>query len=222
MKGETEGFILAAQNQSLFTHNYLANVLHKGADESCRFCEDKLETIDHLVSGCSVLTPNEFKNRHDRVGHCLHWKMLNHFSIETKNNWYEHHPEPITEGKNVTILWDFPVHTDRMILVNRPDIVVNDRRNSTCLLIDMSVTADKNVSAKVFEKFSKYKDLEIEIEKMWQLKTTTIPVVVGALGLIKKGTIDYLKKIPGEPSLSEIQKIVLNGNAHILRRALCI
>ena len=222
LKGETEGFILAAQDQSLFTHNYQANVLHNGADESCRFCEDKLETIDHLVSGCSVLTPNEYKNRHDRVGQYLHWKIINHFSIETNSNWYEQHPEAVTEGKNVTILWDFPVHTDRMIQANRPDIVVKDKRNSTCLLIDMSVPTDKNVSAKVFEKLSKYKDLEIEIEKMWQLKTTIIPVVVGALGLIKKGTIDYLKKIPGEPSLSEIQKIVLNSTAHILRRALSV
>ena len=109
-----------------------------------------------------------------------------------------------------------------MIQANRRDIVVKDKRNSTCLLIDMSVPTDKNVSANVFEKLSKYKDLEIEIEKMWQLKTTTIPVVVGALGLIKKGTIDYLKKIPGEPSLSEIQKIVLNSTAHNLRRALSI
>jgi len=27
-----------------------------------------------------------------------------------------------------------------------------------------------------------YKDLEIEIEKTWELKTTTAPVVIGALG----------------------------------------
>ena len=71
-------------------------------------------------------------------------------------------------------------------------------------------------------KLPKYKDLEIEIENLWRLKTTTIPIVVGALGLIKKGTIDCRKKISGEPSLSEIQKIVLNSAAHILRRALSI
>ena len=90
-----------------------------------------------------------------------------------------------------------------MIQANRRDIVVKDKRNSTCLLIDMNMATDKNVAAKVFEKLSKYKDLEIEIEKMCHLKTTTIPAVVGALGLIKKGTIDYLKKIPGEASFRE-------------------
>ena len=71
LKGETEGFILADQDQSLFTRNYQANILHNGTDPKCRFYEDKVETIDHLVPGCSILTPNENKTRHDRVGHIL-------------------------------------------------------------------------------------------------------------------------------------------------------
>ena len=78
LKGETEGFILAAQDQSLFTRNYQANILRNGFDPKCRFCEDKVETIDHLVSGCSILTPNEYKNRHDRVGQYLHWNICKH------------------------------------------------------------------------------------------------------------------------------------------------
>jgi len=222
LKEETEGFILAAQDQSLFTRNYQANVIHNGADPKCRFCDEKLETIDHLVSGCSILTPNEYKNRHDRVGQYLHWKIFRHYSISTPSNWYEHHPDPVTEGKDVSILWDFPIHTDRTIQASRPDIAIKDKRNNTCLLIDMSVPSDNNVAAKEFEKLSKYKDLEIEVGKMWHLKTTTIPVVVGALGLIKKGTNAFIEKIPGSPSLQEVQKIVLNSTAHVLRRALSL
>ena len=33
-------------------------------------------------------------------------------------------------------------------------------------MIDVTVPADKNVSLKVFQKLSKYKDLEIEVIKM--------------------------------------------------------
>ena len=86
----------------------------------------------------------------------------------------------------------------------------------------MSVPSDSNISAKEFEKLSKYKDLEIEIAKMWKMKTKTIPVIVGALGMIKKGTQKYVNEIPGNLSLAEIQKIVLSSTAYILRRTLSL
>ena len=49
---------------------------------------------------------------------------------------------------------------------------------------------------------------------MWHLKAIVIPVVVGALGMMKKKTEDHIKRIPGNPCLQELQKIVLNGMAH--------
>ena len=79
-----------------------------------------------------------------------------------------------------------------------------------------------NISAKEFEKPSKYKDLEIQIAKMWKMKTKTTPIIVEALGMIKKGTHEYVNEIPGNLSLAEIQKIVLNRTAHILRRTLSL
>ena len=135
-------------------------------------------------------------------------------------HWYEHHPEPVTEGNGVTILWDFTIHTDKSIKANRPDIIVKDCKKKTCLLIDMTVPSDRNLSLEEYEKMSKYKELEIEIQKMWNLKAIVIPVVVGALGMIKRKTEDHIKRIPGNPRLQESQKIVLNGTAHLLRRVL--
>ena len=118
----------------------------------------------------------------------------------------------------MTILWDFPIRTDRTIQANRPDIIIKHKQNKTCQLIDMSVSSDSNISAKEFEKLSKYKDLETEIAKMWKMKTKTLAVIVGALGMIKKGTQKYVNEIPGNLSLAEIQEIVLNSTAHILGR----
>ena len=40
---------------------------------------------------------------------------------------------------------------------------------------------------------------------MWYLKTTTVPVILGALGMIKKETDKHIYKIPGSPNLYEIQ-----------------
>ena len=57
----------------------------------------------------------------------------------------------------------------------------------------------------------------IEIQKMWHLKAIVIPVVVRALGMIKKKTEGHIKRIPGNPCLQELPKIILNGTAHLLR-----
>ena len=57
---------------------------------------------------------------------------------------------------------------------------------------------------------------------MWELKTTTVPVVMGALGTIKKDMENYSNKIPGNISMKELQKIALLSTAHLLRGVLSI
>ena len=67
LKAETEGFIMAAQDQSLFTRNYQAKIIKNGADPKCWFCEKFEEIVDHLLSGCPITTPNQYLQRHERV-----------------------------------------------------------------------------------------------------------------------------------------------------------
>ena len=93
-----------------------------------------------------------------------------------KERWYEHEPKTVTENDSVTILWDMPIHIDRTITARRPDIVLNNKKDKTCLLVDKTVPLDTNTSVKTTEKLNKYKDLEIEVERMWgQNYTTKIP-----------------------------------------------
>jgi len=54
------------------------------------------------------------------------------------------------------------------------------------------------------------------------MKTTTVPVIIGTFGLVKKGTENYIGKIPGNIRITEPQKTVLLGTAHILGRTLSI
>ena len=94
--------------------------------------------------------------------------------------------------------------------------------NSTCKLIDMTVPSDRNIALKEIEKKSKYKDLELEIQRMWYMKTIVIPVVVGALGTVKKGMVENIKKVSERATVTEIQKICMLGSARILRKVLSI
>ena len=68
----------------------------------------------------------------------------------------------------------------------------------------------------------KYKYLEIEVERIWGLKTTKIPEVMGALGTVKKDMENYSNKIPGNISIRGLQKITLLSTAHLLRWVLSI
>ena len=86
----------------------------------------------------------------------------------------------------------------------------------------MSIPTEKNTSVKVTERLSKYKDLEIKVERMWGIKATTIPVVIRVVVLIKKGLEKYVQQIPGNIKMHELQKITLLGTSHILRKALSI
>ena len=56
---------------------------------------------------------------------------------------------------------------------------------------------------------------------MWGIKAEITPVVIGALGFIKKGMEKYTEKIPGAININELQKITLLGTAHIPRKVLC-
>ena len=105
----------------------------------------------------------------------MHWKICKEFGIEVKERWYEHEPKTVTENDSVTILWDMPIHTDRTIAANRPDIGLKNKKDKTCLLIDMTILLDTNTSVKTTEKLNKYKDLEIKVERMWGAKNNNSP-----------------------------------------------
>jgi hypothetical protein len=56
--------------------------------------------------------------------------------------------------------------TDREFLANRPDIIVTDKKDRTCLLIDVAMPSDRIIIKKEAEKKLKYKNLSIEIQRM--------------------------------------------------------
>jgi hypothetical protein len=64
----------------------------------------------------------------------------------------------------------------------------------------------------------KYKELTIKIQRMWNLKTKVIPVIIAATGTISKSFRKYVSTIPGNHDVRELQKNAILGTAHILRK----
>ena len=83
------------------------------------------------------------------------------------------------------------------------------------VLIDVAISGDINVIKKGAEKILKYKDLTIEIQSMWNVKTKVIP---DATGTISKSFRKYVSNIPGNHEVKELQKTAILGTAHILRK----
>ena len=67
LKAETEGFIIAAHDQSLATRCYQHKIIKKGTDPKCRLCHEFDESIEHIISGCPVLAKKEYLERHDKA-----------------------------------------------------------------------------------------------------------------------------------------------------------
>jgi hypothetical protein len=88
------------------------------------------------------------------------------------------------------------------------------------MLLDVAIPGDRNVIQKEAEKILKYKDLTIEIQRMWNVESSVIPVIIGATGNISKSFRKYMSTIPGNHDVREIQKTAILGTAHILRKVL--
>jgi len=76
------------------------------------------------------------------------------------------------------------------------------------------------VIKKEAEKVLKYKDLTIEIQRTWNVKTKVIPVIIGATGTISKSFRKYASNMPGKHEVKELQETAILGTAYILRKVL--
>jgi hypothetical protein len=106
------------------------------------------------------------------------------------------------------------VQSEKTIPNNKPDIIIRGNEKGTCMLIDTATSGDRNVIKKEAEKILTYKDLTIDTELMWNVKTILIPVIIGAIGTISKTFRKYLGNIRRKQDIKELQKAVINFVLH--------
>ena len=124
---------MAAQNRSIRTNLVKARIDKSQGDSLCRMCRKVDESIDHIVSGCSKLAQKEYKRRQDNLGKIVHWKLARKCNFEAGDKWYEHEPENVLENEDYKILWDFSIQTGHVIEARRPDLVVVDKKERSCV-----------------------------------------------------------------------------------------
>lgn len=221
LKRETEGTIVAAQDQALRTRAILHDIEGRNISPKCRMCGDKKETINHIISECPKLAQKEYKRRHDKVATAIHWTLCKRYDLDAADRWYQHVPEVVQENEKVKLIWDFNIQTDLEIGARRPDLVLVHRESNTTYIIDVAIPYDTRIMDKQVEKIQKYQDLRIQIGRCWGTSAKVIPIVMGALGAQPPQLAGYLKDIGCERLyIGTIQKSVLLGTAHIIRKVL--
>ena len=103
---------------------------------------------------------------YNRIAQNIHWKIYQHYGASHSKNWYEHHSEAVIEAENFIILLDYRVQTGTKIKINKSGIT-NKNKNKTCKLI---VLSDQKPLSNRVVKAIKYKYLEIEVEKLWNVE----------------------------------------------------
>ena len=103
----------------------------------------------------------------------------------------------------------------------KPDLVLWNKTNKTAQIIEVSVPNDLGLNAAERRKRNKYYHLAQDIKRNWSLdEVEIIPIIVGALGLVKKNLTELCNKIPGAPKVSELQTSALIGTVKTIKRAL--
>ena len=79
---------------------------------------------------------------------------------------------------------------------------------------------DHRINLKECEKKDKYLNLASELKKLWNMKVTIVPIVIGALDTITKGLLKGLEDLEVGGRVETIQATSLLRTARILRRVL--
>ena len=113
---ETEGFMMAIQDQVIHTKNYQKHILRDPSIQLdlCRRCHSKPETIQHITAACPLLSQSDYKNRHDQVGKIIHQKLACKYHLkQTKVPYYKYTPDVVAENASCRLYWDRSIITDK-------------------------------------------------------------------------------------------------------------
>jgi hypothetical protein len=91
-------------------------------------------------------------------------------------------------------------------------IIINNNNNNNKQ--KQQQQKQQTTTTRTTEKIIKYKNITIEIQRMWNVKTNVIPVIIWAGGTISKLFRKYLNNVPGKQEMKELQKTAILGTAH--------
>jgi hypothetical protein len=223
---ETEGFIFAIQDRVINTRNYKKHICGlQSIIDKCRICGTEGETIEHIISSCTVLAQSEYKKRHDIFAKIIHMNLAVKFNLlKNTQPHYSYTPESCLENDSYKLYFDRTILTDIHIKHNRPDIIILNKQQKQAYLLDIAVPNSHNITQTYNTKINKYLELSVAMRNLWCLeKISILPLVISATGIVPQSLFKNLKILDLDNTLVvEIQKGILLYSCHIVRKFLNI
>ena len=225
LTSEVESYICTLQEQEIFTNN--RKKMHeknpdnkRNIDANCRLCKENEETVEHILTSCPKISASLYLNqRHDYVGKFIYDKIMEKYNIKNTSQ----QPLKIVSNESCEIWWDQKVNLPTGVKHNKPDIILWNKEQKTCQIIEISVPSDRNINKKIKEKYDNYYPLIGELQRVYpEYKYRIIPIIVGALGsiptLLERSLIEIgFETVKTKNIIKEIQKRALLGSLKIMK-----
>jgi len=102
-------------------------------------------TIKNVTAGNLSITESAYLGRHNQLAKIIHHQTAIQYRVLDINTlpYYTYKPEPVLESAIMILYWDKSIITDKMVDFNKTEIVLNNRQNTTALVIDTAVNLDQ-------------------------------------------------------------------------------
>ena len=91
-KREKKTIQIATQNNAIKNNQFKARIDNTQQNCKCRLCSDRDETINYIISECSILGQKMYKSRRNRLGKVIHRDVCKKFKFDHTKKSYIPNP----------------------------------------------------------------------------------------------------------------------------------
>ena len=179
--------MIAAQDGVILTNQYKHTVLKTSATSTCKVCQERKESIGHIVSSCGPHMWTLYKERHNRVVYRVMMALAKRLDVKVPDSmtwgvdgW---HGVAASSGAKAKIMVDLSIPTDRQLPDRMPDIVQYLKGERKIVNLEGAVAWEQLLAERERQKSDKYQELAADLTTQHRgRRVEVVSIVVGCLG----------------------------------------
>jgi hypothetical protein len=129
---ETGSFAVTIHDGVIENRNYQKHCLGVEMIYRCRKYGTVGKTTEHVIGACSSLFESSYLRKHNQLAKIIHQQIAIKYKLLDRKTllYYRFKPALVLESANMISYWDRSMIIDKMVDLNRPDIVPNDNKTA--------------------------------------------------------------------------------------------